>query len=67
MPHSPWLQSHSGKAIDLLRPNLDAILIEDIAHALSKICRYTGHTTGVEIYSVAARPLEVPGAHARRS
>lgn len=61
MRNSPWLQSHSGKPIDLLNPNQDNILIEDIAHALSKICRYTGHTTGADIYSVAQHSCIVAG------
>ncbi len=61
MSNSPWLQAHSGKPIDLLHPDLDTILIEDIAHALSKICRYTGHTTGNDIYSVAQHSCLVAG------
>lgn len=46
-----WIQTYTGKAFDLLNPNPDDICIEDIAHALSQLCRYTGHTRF--FYSVA--------------
>ena len=41
----------SGRIIDPLRPEAEQIVIEDIAHALSQICRFTGHTR--EFMSVA--------------
>lgn len=47
----PWHQSFSGKVIDLLRPTVDDILLVDIAHSLSNICRFGGAT--VNFYSVA--------------
>lgn len=41
----------TGRVVDLAAPTPDMIDIEDIAHALSMLCRYTGH---VEYhYSVA--------------
>ena len=46
-----WIQTASGRKVDLLRPDPDDLVIEDIAHALSNICRYTGHTG--HFYSVA--------------
>lgn len=46
-----WIQTHSGKAFDYLRPELGSVTIEDIAHALGNICRYCGHTN--RFYSVA--------------
>lgn len=35
--------SYTGKLIDLINPTADMIDIEDIAHALSQICRFGGH------------------------
>ena len=41
----------SGRVIDPLAPDPEQIVIEDIAHALSNLCRFTGHTR--VFYSVA--------------
>jgi hypothetical protein len=41
---SAWIQTYTGRKVDLIWPTPDMIAIEDIAHALSLICRYTGHT-----------------------
>lgn len=41
----------SGKEFDVVTPDLDEICLEDIAHALSQTCRFTGHTE--KLYSVA--------------
>ena len=46
-----WLQTYTGKAFDLLNPTPEMVDIEDIAHALSLLCCFTGHTK--EFYSVA--------------
>lgn len=43
--------THSGIEFDVCKPDPDLIEIEDIAHALSNICRFTGHTK--HFYSVA--------------
>ena len=40
----PWIQTYSGIRFDVLDPKPDQICIEDIAHALSLICRFNGHT-----------------------
>ncbi len=40
---TPWIQTHTGKAFDLLDPKPDQIDVEDIAHALAHLCRFTGH------------------------
>lgn len=48
---NPWIQTYTSQAFDLLDPQIDQVCIEDIAHALSQICRYTGHTKW--FYSVA--------------
>lgn len=46
-----WIQTLSGKAFDYGNPDPESITIFDIAHALSNICRFTGHT--ISFYSVA--------------
>lgn len=43
--------TYSGVAIDPLNPDPDLLWIEDIAHALSNVCRFTGHVRS--FYSVA--------------
>jgi len=42
---------HSGILFDVFNPREEDIRIEDIAHALSNICRFGGHSP--EFYSVA--------------
>lgn len=42
---------HSGRYFDLIDCDTNTFVIEDIAQALSNICRFTGHTR--EFYSVA--------------
>jgi uncharacterized protein len=46
-----WIQTHTGKAFDFKNPRPQDICIEDIAHALSHICRFAGHVKN--FYSVA--------------
>lgn len=41
----------SGLNFDVANPNADLIDIEDIAHSLAHLCRFTGHTD--RFYSVA--------------
>lgn len=45
------ITTYSGRSIQPLEPDPDLIDIEDIAHALSNNCRFTGHVR--EFYSVA--------------
>lgn len=51
------MQTYSGKAFYPRDPRADEICIEDIAHALSMICRYNGHC--LEFYSVAQHSVMV--------
>lgn len=46
-----WHQTYTGKKFWPLDPNAEDICIEDIAHALSLLCRFGGHCK--EFYSVA--------------
>ncbi len=52
-----WIQTHSGMAFDLSNPGPGMVCIEDIAHALAQINRYTGHAAWP--YSVAQHSIMV--------
>ncbi|KAA5961046.1 MULTISPECIES: HD family hydrolase [Pantoea] len=52
-----WITTLSGKHFNFHDISPDAICIEDIAGALSKICRFTGHIP--EFYSVAQHSVHV--------
>jgi len=52
-----WIQTYSGIKFDPLNPSPDDISIIDIAHALSNICRFTGHTR--DFYSVGQHSIIV--------
>ena len=49
---APWIETYTGKQFWFLNPTPEMFDIEDIAHALSMVCRYAGHVT--HFYSVAA-------------
>lgn len=51
MNRKTWIQTYSGVAFNLVSPSPDDVLVEDIAHHLSRLCRFTGATQ--EHYSVA--------------
>ena len=54
---STWMQTRSGIEFEPLNPRLVQIRIEDIAHALSYICRWGGHLT--RFYSVGQHSIHV--------
>lgn len=49
--NSPYIITFSGKAFNLIEPQREQIVIEDIAHALARENRFNGHTKAA--YSVA--------------
>lgn len=51
-----WIETFTGIAFDILEPKPEMIQIEDIAHALSLLCRFTGHVR--RFYSVAQHSLQ---------
>lgn len=50
-------RTYTGLYIDVFNPNPDSICIEDIAHALSMNCRWSGHIK--DFFSVAQHSLVV--------
>ncbi len=52
-----WIQTYTGKKFDLVRPDSDLVDIDDIAHALSNVCRFGGHVRS--FYSVAQHSIHV--------
>ena len=46
-----WIQTYSGRQFWPLEPRAEDVVVEDIAHALSLLCRYGGHSR--VFYSVA--------------
>lgn len=65
---NPFLNTQSGKQFTLVPVYRDRIDVEDIAHALSHICRFNGHTN--KFYSVAQHSLmvsdKIPGTPRER-
>lgn len=39
-----WILTFTGKQFYHLRPSEEMICVEDIAHSLAQLCRWTGHT-----------------------
>lgn len=52
----PIILLASGREFDLMNPTPDQVHLDDIAHALGRLCRFTGHTTA--LYSVAQHCVE---------
>ncbi|MAX82393.1 MAG: hypothetical protein CL843_19720 [Crocinitomicaceae bacterium] len=51
------IRTASGALVDLMNPQPADICFRDIAHALSQICRFTGHT--IFFYSVGQHSLHM--------
>lgn len=46
-----WIQTYTGRQFHVMEPRVEEVHHEDIAHALSLLCRYNGHVD--RFYSVA--------------
>lgn len=52
-----FIITHNKQIYDLESPDYIAVLLADVAHALSNLCRFTGHSR--EFYSVAEHSVRV--------
>lgn len=52
-----WIETYSGRQIDLLNPDPDQFVLEDIMRALLNVPRFGGHTK--QFYSVAMHSFNV--------
>ena len=57
--HGLWIETVSGRVIDLVQPSPSQIEISDIAWALSRANRFAGNTCGRTPYSVACHSVWV--------
>ncbi len=56
-PDEAWIQTYTGRRFSPTKPMAEAIVIQDIAHALSMQCRFSGHCNF--FYSVAQHSVLV--------
>ena len=54
-----WIETYTGKFVNPLKLKPEDIEIQDIAHALSLMCRFNGHCS--KFYSVAEHSIRVSG------
>lgn len=59
LKHPTKIRTYVGKMIDPYNPDPEMITLVDIAHSLSNICRWNGHS--MRFYSVAQHSLFVSG------
>ena len=54
-----WMQTRKGRRWDLLNPRASDVDFDEIAHSLSVLPRFLGHTIGTNPYSVAEHCVHV--------
>ena len=54
-----WQRMLSGRRLDLLDPDPDAIGLDDIARGLARVARWNGQTSGSHVFSVAQHSILV--------
>ena len=59
-PDHNWIRTFTGRKFWPLQPRAEDVNLVDIAHALSNVCRYTGHVR--TFYSVAEHCVRVSWA-----
>lgn len=52
-----WVQTYTGQVFNLTNPQPAMVNLQDIAHSLAFLCRFTGHT--IYPFSVAAHSMMV--------
>jgi uncharacterized protein len=52
-----WIQTYSGRRFNPIEPDYRAIVLQDVAHALSRLCRFNGHSQ--HLYSVSQHSVLV--------
>lgn len=57
---NPFIETYTGSRFTPLQPRVEDVQLEDIAHALSHQCRFSGHTR--LFYSVAEHSVRVSRA-----
>lgn len=63
-PSAHEIETFTGRFVDTSKPKAKDIVVEDIAHALSQVCRYGGHCRS--FYSVATHAVFVSQRLERR-
>ena len=57
MIKNAWIQTYTGRQVNVFSPKYEDINIIDIAHSLSNQCRFTGHVK--KFYSVAEHSYHI--------
>lgn len=64
LPRGNWIHTYSGRQFYPFDPRAEDVILGDIAHALSNLCRFTGHVS--QFYSVAEHSVHVSRLVPRR-